>query len=66
MSESLGSSERELLLKSGMRPGDTATIWRDISHISTDYPRPHTDAILVRYDGDGQFTILSKTHLEEE
>ena len=62
----LSPKEKTMLLETGIQPGETVTIWRDYSHDSSFYPRPHTDAILVRYEGDGEFTILEKTHLEDE
>ena len=63
--DDLSTGEKEMLISSGIRPGESVTIWRDFSHTSTMYPRPHTDAILVLYEGDGRFTILDKSHIEE-
>lgn len=61
----LNKNESTMLWSAGLtKIGDQATIWRDYTHVSTMYPRPHTDAIFAICVDKKRYMITDKVHVE--
>ena len=63
--KSLSTHEKQMLIESGVAPGEEASVERDHPHTSSDTPYLHNDAMLVHNDGGGNLTTTSTDHVPQ-